>query len=246
MMLGAALVRCLMVGCRSAWGVNTAWCGGHPVCSRFDRVRFCDQCRMLIAARVVLGIAVGIASYTALCIFLKWQVKTFAVRWSVCTVDGHTRHRAGVFIRYSVQLSGNWRAMLGVLALPAVLLIIWLSSCQIARAGWRKKGVILSGRSVAYAARYVGKSARRTQEIRESLKLKQGGWALFKINRTSVVLCFSVCCCRRCSSLPDEHHHVLRAAYLQNGGLYDHEQQMIATLVVGLTFMFATFMRFLR
>ncbi len=62
MMLGQQLVRCLMVGCRSAWGVNTADGGGHPVCTRFYRVRFCDQVEMLIAARVVLGIAVGIAS----------------------------------------------------------------------------------------------------------------------------------------------------------------------------------------
>ncbi|MFP1591984.1 hypothetical protein ACLB1M_22085 [Escherichia coli] len=33
-------------------------------------------------------------------------------------------------------------------------------------------------------------------EIRESLKLKQGGWYCLRSTVTSVVLCFSARCCR--------------------------------------------------
>ncbi len=73
---------------------------------------------MLIAARVVLGIAVGSRLTPLLYIFLKWQVKTFAVDDQHVPVDGHSRHRAGVFIHTAFSYSGNWRAMLGVLALP--------------------------------------------------------------------------------------------------------------------------------
>ncbi|XNM62206.1 hypothetical protein ACLK1T_18730 [Escherichia coli] len=42
---------------------------------------FATSVEMLIAARVVLGIAVKGSRLTPLlCIFLKWQVKTFTVR----------------------------------------------------------------------------------------------------------------------------------------------------------------------
>ncbi len=44
------------------------------------RSAFATSVEMLIAARVVLGIAVGSRLTPLLCIFLKWQVKTFAVR----------------------------------------------------------------------------------------------------------------------------------------------------------------------
>lgn len=59
---------------------------------------------MLIAARVVLGIAVGIASYTAP-LYLS-EMASENVRGKMISMYQLmvTRHRAGVFIRYSVQL----------------------------------------------------------------------------------------------------------------------------------------------
>ena len=44
------------------------------------------------------------------------------------------------------------------------------------------------------------KAREELNEIRESLKLKQGGWSLFKANRNVRRAVFSACCCRRCSS----------------------------------------------
>ncbi|XNM49492.1 hypothetical protein ACLK17_17185 [Escherichia coli] len=57
-------------------------------------------------------------------------------------------------------------------------------------------------KSVAYAARSSEKAREELNEIRESLKLKQGGWALFKINRNVRRAVFLGMLCRRCSSLP--------------------------------------------
>ena len=98
--------------------------------------------------------------------------------------------------------SGNWRAMLGVLALPAVLLIIlvlpnsprWLA----------EKGRHIEAEEVLRMLRDTSEAREELNEIRESLKLKQGGWgnSVPRSTVTSVVLYFSVCCCRRCSSLP--------------------------------------------
>ena len=65
---------------------------------------FATSVEMLIAARVVLGIAVGIASYTAP-LYLS-EMASENVRGKndqYVPVDGHTRHRAGVF--YPIQRS---------------------------------------------------------------------------------------------------------------------------------------------
>ncbi len=98
--------------------------------------------------------------------------------------------------------SGNWRAMLGVLALPAVILIILVVFAeQPALAGG--EGRHIEAEEVLRMLRDTSEKARdELNEIRESLKLKQGGWALFKINRNVRRAVFWACCCRRCSNSP--------------------------------------------
>lgn len=80
--------------------------------------------------------------------------------------------------------SGNWRAMLGGLALPAVLLIILVVFLTNSPRWLAEKGRHIEAEEVLRMLRDTSEKAREElNEIRESLKLKQGGWALFKINR---------------------------------------------------------------
>lgn len=86
------------------------------------------------------------------------------------------------------------------------------------------------------------KARDELNEIRESLKLKQGGWALFKVNRNvrrAVFLGMLLQAMQQFTGMNIIMYYAPRI--FKMAGFTTTEQQMIATLVVGLTFMFATF-----
>ncbi len=99
---------------------------------------------MLIAARVVLGIAVGIASYTAP-LYLS-EMASENVRGKMISMY-QLMVTLGIVLAFlsdtAFSYSGNWRAMLGVLALPAVLLIILVVFLPNSPRWLAEKGVIL-------------------------------------------------------------------------------------------------------
>ena len=186
---------------------------------------FAANVEVLLLSRVLLGVAVGIASYTAP-LYLSEMAsenvrgKMISMYQLMVTLGIVLAFLSDTYFSYS----GNWRAMLGVLALPAVVLIVLVIFLPNSPRWLAQKGRHVEAEEVLRMLRDTSEKAREElNEIRESLKLKQGGWALFKINR-----------------------NVRRAVFL--GMLLQAmqqftttEQQMIATLVVGLTFMFATF-----
>lgn len=146
---------------------------------------FATSVEMLIAARVVLGIAVGIASYTAP-LYLS-EMASENVRGKMISMY-QLMVTLGIVLAFlsdtAFSYSGNWRAMLGVLALPAVLLIILVVFLPNSPRWLAEKGRHIEAEEVLRMLRDTSEKAREElNEIRESLKLKQGGWALFKINR---------------------------------------------------------------
>ncbi|MCS5950729.1 sugar porter family MFS transporter [Klebsiella pneumoniae subsp. pneumoniae] len=205
---------------------------------------FAASVEVLLVARVVLGVAVGIASYTAP-LYLS-EMASENVRGKMISMY-QLMVTLGIVLAFlsdtAFSYSGNWRAMLGVLALPAVILIILVVffAEQPALAGGEGTPY-RSGRSAADAARYLGKGRDELNEIRESLKLKQGGWALFKVNRNvrrAVVLGMLLQAMQQFTGMNIIVYYAPRI--FKMAGFTTTEQQMIATLVVGLTFMFATF-----
>ncbi|STW13411.1 Arabinose-proton symporter [Klebsiella pneumoniae subsp. rhinoscleromatis] len=139
--------------------------------------------------------------------------------------------------------SGNWRAMLGVLALPAVILIILVVFLPNSPRWLAEKGRHIEAEEVLRMLRDTSEKARdELNEIRESLKLKQGGWALFKVNRNvrrAVFLGMLLQAMQQFTGMNIIMYYAPRI--FKMAGFTTTEQQMIATLVVGLTFMFATF-----
>ena len=86
------------------------------------------------------------------------------------------------------------------------------------------------------------KAREELNEIRESLKHKQGGWGLFKANRNvrrAVFLGMLLQAMQQFTGMNIIMYYAPRI--FKMAGFTTTEQQMIATLVVGLTFMFATF-----
>lgn len=199
---------------------------------------------MLIAARVVLGIAVGIASYTAP-LYLS-EMASENVRGKMISMY-QLMVTLGIVLAFlsdtAFSYSGNWRAMLGVLALPAVLLIILVVFLPNSPRWLAEKGRHIEAEEVLRMLRDTSEKAREElNEIRESLKLKQGGWALFKINRNvrrAVFLGMLLQAMQQFTGMNIIMYYAPRI--FKMAGFTTTEQQMIATLVVGLTFMFATF-----
>ena len=86
---------------------------------------FAASVEVLLVVRVVLGVAVGIASYTAP-LYLS-EMASENVRGKMISMY-QLMVTLGIVLAFlsdtAFSYSGNWRAMLGVLALPAVILII--------------------------------------------------------------------------------------------------------------------------
>ncbi|STJ78960.1 arabinose-proton symporter [Escherichia coli] len=166
---------------------------------------FATSVEMLIAARVVLGIAVGIASYTAP-LYLS-EMASENVRGKMISMY-QLMVTLGIVLAFlsdtAFSYSGNWRAMLGVLALPAVLLIILVVFLPNSPRWLAEKGRHIEAEEVLRMLRDTSEKAREElNEIRGKPEVKNRAVGhCLRSTVTSVVLCFSVCCCRRCSSLP--------------------------------------------
>lgn len=148
-----------------------------------------------------------------------------------------------LFIRYGIQLQrqlardvGRAGSACGV----ARILVVFLPNSP----RWlAQKGRHIEAEEVLRMLRDTSEKARdELNEIRESLKLKQGGWALFKANRNvrrAVFLGMLLQAMQQFTGMNIIMYYAPRI--FKMAGFTTTEQQMIATLVVGLTFMFATF-----
>ena len=195
---------------------------------------FAASVEVLLVARVVLGVAVGIASYTAP-LYLS-EMASENVRGKMISMY-QLMVTLGIVLAFlsdtAFSYSGNWRAMLGVLVVFLPNSPRWLA----------EKGRHIEAEEVLRMLRDTSEKARdELNEIRESLKLKQGGWALFKVNRNvrrAVFLGMLLQAMQQFTGMNIIMYYAPRI--FKMAGFTTTEQQMIATLVVGLTFMFATF-----
>ena len=199
---------------------------------------FAASVEMLLAARIILGIAVGIASYTAP-LYLS-EMASENVRGKMISMY-QLMVTLGIVMAFlsdtAFSYSGNW------LALPALLLIVLVIFLPNSPRWLAEKGRHVEAEEVLRMLRDTSEKARdELNEIRESLKLKQGGWALFKINRNvrrAVFLGMLLQAMQQFTGMNIIMYYAPRI--FKMAGFTTTEQQMIATLVVGLTFMFATF-----
>ncbi|AFP84629.1 sugar porter family MFS transporter [secondary endosymbiont of Ctenarytaina eucalypti] len=138
----------------------------------------------LIVARILLGLAVGMSSYTAP-IYLS-EIAPEKIRGSMISMY-QLMIALGILTAYlsdtAFSYSGSWRWMLGIITIPAVVLFIgvlflpgsprWLA----ARGRYQEAQKVLNMlRSSSVLA------SKELEEICKSLKTKQSGWSLFKEN----------------------------------------------------------------
>lgn len=199
---------------------------------------------MLLMFRLLLGLAVGVASYTAP-LYLS-EMATENVRGKMISLY-QLMITLGIVMAFisdtAFSYSGNWRAMLGILAIPAVILFIMVIFLPNSPRWLAAKGMHIEAEEVLRMLRDTSEKARQElNEIRESLRMKQGGFSLFKSNKNVRRAVFMGMLLQGMQQFTGMNIIMYYAPQIfKMAGFKSTQEQMIATVIVGLTFMFATF-----
>lgn len=198
---------------------------------------------ILIISRVLLGFAVGIASYVAPLYLSEMAAKEdrgklISMYQMMVTI--------GILIAFlsdtAFSYTGNWRMMLGVISIPALLLMISVFGLPDSPRWLASKGMFVKAKEVLCKLSTTDEEAdNELTEINESLKVKQEGWGLFKANknvRRAVYLGMLLQAMQQFTGMNVILYYAPQI--FKSAGFANTEQQMIATVICGLTNVLAT------
>ena len=198
---------------------------------------------ILLVSRVLLGFAVGIASYVAPLYLSEMSEKEdrgklISMYQMMVTIGILVAFISDTIFSYG----GHWRMMLGIISIPALLLMFsvfglpdsprWLAS----KGHFEKAKDVLKMLSTTDA-----KADGELNEIKESLKVKQEGWELFKVNknvRRAVYLGMLLQAMQQFTGMNVILYYAPQI--FKHAGFANTEQQMLATVICGLVNSLAT------
>jgi MFS transporter, sugar porter (SP) family len=200
----------------------------------------------LVAARVVLGLAIGVATFTAP-LYLA-EVAPERIRGAMISTY-QLMITTGILLAFlsdtAFSSTGNWRWMLGIIAIPGALFMVGLFFLPdsprwlLLRGRKRDAEVVLA--KLRGDERVVQKEIA---DIEEQLKTKQHGWSMFRENpnfRRSVGLGMLLQAMQQFTGMNVVMYYAPRI--FQEMG-YDTKAQMWFTAAVGLTNVLATLIAF--
>lgn len=199
---------------------------------------------MLVGFRLLLGIAVGIASYTAPLYLAEMAPKESRGK----VISGYQLMvTVGILAAFlsdtAFSYNGSWRWMLAIIAIPAFVLI-----CTVVRLPDSPRWLASKGRlneaDRVLQSLHTSKKVAEAEflDIQETLKEKQAGWALFKVNknvRRAVFLGVMLQAMQQFTGLNIIMYYSPKI--LSMAGFSSTEDQMIGTVINGLVFVLATF-----
>ncbi len=199
---------------------------------------------VLIISRVLLGLAVGVASYTAP-LYLS-EIAPEKIRGSMISMY-QLMITIGILGAYlsdtAFSYSGEWRWMLGVIIIPAILLLIGVFFLPDSPRWFAAKRRFHDAERVLLRLRDTSAEAKNElEEIRESLQVKQTGWSLFKENsnfRRAVFLGVLLQVMQQFTGMNVIMYYAPKIFEL--AGYTNTTEQMWGTVIVGLTNVLATF-----
>jgi SP family galactose:H+ symporter-like MFS transporter len=205
---------------------------------------FAPNTEVLIVARVLLGLAVGIASYTAP-VYLS-EIAPEKIRGSMISMY-QLMITIGILAAYlsdtGFSYTGEWRWMLGVITLPALLLLIGVFFLPDSPRWLAARGNDDKARRVLEKLRDSTAQAKsELDEIRESLKIKQSGWGLFTSNtnfRRAVYLGILLQVMQQFTGMNVIMYYAPKIFGI--AGFASTSQQMWGTVIVGIVNVLATF-----
>lgn len=205
---------------------------------------FAPNVDVLIISRVLLGLAVGVASYTAP-LYLS-EIAPEKIRGSMISMY-QLMITIGILAAYisdtAFSYTESWRWMLGVITLPAVLLLVGVIFLPDSPRWYATQQRFIEAEQVLMRLRDTSDEAKKElNEIRESLKLKQSGWGLFKDNanfRRAVYLGVLLQVMQQFTGMNVIMYYAPKI--FQIAGFASTHQQMWGTVIVGLINLLATF-----
>ncbi|MBH1930479.1 sugar porter family MFS transporter [Serratia rubidaea] len=205
---------------------------------------FAPNVEVLVVSRVLLGLAVGIASFTAP-LYLS-EIAPERIRGSMISMY-QLMITIGILAAYlsdtAFSYSGAWRWMLGIITIPALLLLVGVIFLPRSPRWLASRGRHEEARQVLEMLRDTTTQAKaELDEIRESLKIKQSGWALFKDNknfRRAVYLGILLQVMQQFTGMNVIMYYAPKIFDL--AGFASTSQQMWGTVIVGLVNVLATF-----
>ncbi|CAG9297376.1 sugar porter family MFS transporter [Celerinatantimonas diazotrophica] len=205
---------------------------------------FATSPEMLIVMRVLLGLAIGIASYTAP-LYLS-EIAPENIRGSMISMY-QLMITIGILVAYVsdtlFSYHGAWRWMLGIITIPAIVLLIGVFFLPDSPRWLAARGDDNKARRVLEMLRDSSEKAKHElDEIRNSLKVKQGGFALFRANRyfrKAVYLGVLLQVIQQFTGMNVIMYYAPKIFDLS--GFTSTSEQMWGTVIVGATNVLATF-----
>jgi len=213
---------------------------------------FANSADILIVARFLLGIAVGVASFTAP-LYLS-EISPQTVRGSMISMY-QLMITIGIVIAFASDAwlasyatidgvtGGHWRIMLGIVALPAAVMFVGVLFLPESPRWLFMKGRKMDALGVFSHMRLeAAEIAVEVREIEESLRVKQSGFSMFFQNsnfRRAIMLGMGLQTIQQLTGINVVMYyapHIFKIA-----GFANTTEQMWGTVIVGVTNVLATF-----
>lgn len=154
---------------------------------------FSPNVEVLIISRLILGLAIGISSFTAP-IYLS-EIAPKKIRGGMISMY-QLMITIGILVAFisdtGFSYDGAWRWMLGIITIPAILLLIGVSFLPESPRWLATKERMGEAKDILLKLRQTSQEVEiELTEIKNSLKLKQTGFKLFRQNnnfRRAVIL----------------------------------------------------------
>ncbi len=198
---------------------------------------------VLLISRVMLGFAVGIASYVAPLYLSEMSEKEDRGKLISMYQMMVTLGILLAFISDTIfSYGGHWRLMLGVISIPALLLMFSVFGLPDSPRWLASKGRFEKAKDILRMLNTTdAKADGELSEIKESLKVKQEGWSLFKANknvRRAVYLGMLLQAMQQFTGMNVILYYAPQI--FKHAGFANTEQQMLATVICGLVNSLAT------
>lgn len=199
---------------------------------------------MLVGFRLILGLSIGIASYTAPLYLAEMSDKDSRGK----VISGYQLMvTVGILLAFLsdtyFSYSGSWRSMLSIIAIPGFILIMTVFTLPDSPRWLATKGRFAeAGKVLNMLHEKTEVAEEELADIKETLKVKQAGWQLFKANknvRRAVFLGVLLQAMQQFTGFNVIMYYSPKILGL--AGFSSTEDQMIGTVINGIVFTLATF-----